>query len=258
VGFITFTRMKTLIADDDAITRLLLNSALTKLGHEVHEASNGREAWEAWHGGGFPLIISDWMMPDLDGLEFCRRIRAESWAGYTYIILLSSRSGKENYLEAMTAGADDFVTKPFEKDAFAARVHVAERILGLHATLRAANVDLERRVLERTAELETALRAKGDLLSRASHELRTPMNHVLGFAQLLGMDSLTDDQASSVREILTSGEHLLRLIDRILEVVQTSSLDLSFLDARPAPARLRASGDADFPRKKHAVPKTAV
>ena len=73
--------MKTLIADDDDITRLLLSSALTKLGQTVREATNGREAWEAWQSGEFPLIISDWMMPDLDGLEFCRRIRAEPRAG---------------------------------------------------------------------------------------------------------------------------------------------------------------------------------
>ena len=69
--------MKVLIADDDEITRLLLSSTLRKLGHEVREAKNGREAWLAWLAGEFPLVISDWMMPDLDGLEFCRRIRAE-------------------------------------------------------------------------------------------------------------------------------------------------------------------------------------
>ena len=223
--------MKTLIADDDDITRLLLSSTLKKLGHDVHEAVDGREAWQAWQGGHFPLIISDWMMPDLDGLEFCRRIRAEPREDYTYIVLLTSLSGKTNYLEAMTAGADDFVTKPFEKDAFAARVRVAERILGLHANLRAANTDLERRVFERTAELESALQAKSEFLSRASHELRTPMNHVLGFAQLLEMDGLSGSQASSVHEILTSGGNLLQLIDRILAVAETSSGDLSFIDA---------------------------
>jgi DNA-binding response OmpR family regulator len=226
--------MKILIADDDAVTRLLLSSALTKLGHDVRETTNGREAWNAWEGGEFPFIISDWMMPDLDGLEFCRRIRAERRADYTYIILLTSRSGKTNYLEAMTAGVDDFITKPFEKDSLTARVRVAERILGLHASLRTANTDLERRVCERTAELETALQAKDDFLSRASHELRTPMNHVLGFAQVLEMHALTGPQAASVRQILASGTHLLELIDRILAFSKSQPDNLSFL--RPGQA----------------------
>jgi DNA-binding response OmpR family regulator len=225
--------MKTLIAEDDDITRLLLSSALKKLGHDVYAATNGREAWDAWQGGEFSLIISDWVMPDLDGLEFCRRIRAEQRAEYTYVILLTSRSGKTNYLEAMTAGADDFITKPFEKDAFAARVRVAERILGLHENLRAANADLERRVGERTAELETALQAKSEFLSRASHELRTPLNHVLGFAQILERHALTGPQTASVEQIRASGSHLLQLIDRILAVSKSGSEDLSFLETQP-------------------------
>jgi DNA-binding response OmpR family regulator len=222
--------MKILIAEDDEITRLLLGSALMNLGHDVREATNGREAWTAWEGGEFPFVISDWMMPDLDGLEFCRRIRARRGADYTYIILLTSRSGKTNYLEAMDAGADDFITKPFQKDPLAARVRVAERILGLHASLRRANAGLERRVCERTAELEIALQAKDEFLSRASHELRTPMNHVLGFAQVLKRQALTDAQAGSVQQILTSGQHLLQLIDRILAVSKSQSDDLSFLE----------------------------
>ena len=241
---LSFTRMKTLIADDDDITRLLLSAALTKLGHDVEVAGNGTEAWEAWRDGEFPLVISDWMMPDLNGLDFCRRIRAEQRADFTCVLLLTSRSGKTNYLEAMAAGVDDFITKPFEKDAFAARIHVAERILGLHATLRAANTDLERRVAERTAELASALQAKSELLSRASHELRTPMNHILGFAQLLELDVLTADQSESVGEILKSGEHLLRLIDRVL-AAGTSSDDLSFLTL-PVADRIGASLAAAF------------
>ena len=225
--------MNTLIADDDPITRLLLSSALTKLGHTVREAANGREAWYAWLTGEYPLVISDWRMPDLDGLEFCRRLRADPRADYSYIILLTSCSGSANYLEAMTAGADDFITKPFEKDAFAARVRVAERILGLHARLRAANTDLERRVRERTAQLAAAVQAKGEFLSRASHELRTPMNHILGFAQLLEMDPLDPEQKDSVAQILTSGAHLLTLIDRILAVSAAQADDLSFLETAP-------------------------
>jgi len=228
--------MNVIVADDDDIIRLLLSSALTKLGHSVHQATNGREAWEAWHGGQFPLVISDWMMPDLDGLEFCRRVRAEQRADYTYIVLLTSRAGKTNYLEAMTAGADDFITKPFQKDALAARVRVAERILGLHANLRAANTDLERRVCERTAELQIALQAKSEFLSRASHELRTPLNHVLGFAQVLERHALTGAQSASVQQILTSGSYLLQLIDRILLVSKSQPDDLSFLDPQQGTA----------------------
>jgi CheY-like chemotaxis protein len=228
--------MNVLVADDDDIIRLLLSSALAKLGHSVHQATNGREAWEAWHGGQFPLVISDWMMPDLDGLEFCRRIRAERRADYTYIVLLTSRAGKANYLEAMSAGADDFVTKPFQKDALAARVRVAERILGLHASLRTANSDLERRVCERTVELEDALQAKSEFLSRASHELRTPLNHVLGFAQVLERHALTGAQSASVQQILTSGSYLLQLIDRILLVSKSQPDDLSFLDPQQGTA----------------------
>ena len=236
--------MNVLIADDDDITRLLLSSALRKLGHDVQEARNGREAWEAWLAGGFPLIISDWMMPDLDGLEFCRRIRAEQRADYTYIVLLTSRSGKTHYLEAMTAGADDFVTKPFEKDEFAARVRVAERILGLHANLRAMNAELEQRVTERTAELKAALLAKGEFLSRASHELRTPMNHILGFAQVLALDPLSEEQTDSVGQILTSGAHLMKLIDRILAISATSPEDLGFLEPTAHPPQPGSPGAA--------------
>lgn len=222
--------MKVLIADDDAVTLLLLKSALSKLGHDVVEARNGREALAAWATNHPSLVISDWMMPDIDGLELCRRVRCEKGADFTYIILLTARAGKSNYLEAMHAGVDDFITKPFEKEELAARVHVADRILGLHENLRTANTDLERRVRQRTAELEEALKAKNQFLSRASHELRTPMNHVLGYAQLLQRDVIGEEQENNVRQILTSGGHLLRLIDRILAISESEVGDLDFLE----------------------------
>jgi DNA-binding response OmpR family regulator len=232
--------MKVLIADDDAVSRLLLSSALSKLGHDVLQAENGREALAAWEESHPALVVSDWMMPDVDGLELCRQVRAGKHSSFTYIILVTARSGKANYLEAMDAGADDFITKPFEKEELAARVHVAERILGLHENLRAANADLERRVRERTLELEEALQAKNQFLSRASHELRTPMNHVLGFAQLLQMEPLDPKQENKVGQILTSGRQLLRLIDRILAISESRPDDLSFLEAiKPSDAASR-------------------
>ncbi len=227
--------MNVIIADDDGILRLLLRAALSKHGHVVTEAATGVEAWQAWQKNRHALVISDWMMPDLDGLELCRRIRTEQGAQLTYIILLTARSGKANYLEAMEAGVDDFVVKPFEKEQFAAQLRVATRIITLHENLQRANAGLEERVAVRTAELQGALKAKSEFLSRASHELRTPMNHVLGFAQLLEFDALTDAQEKSVQQILSSGHHLLTLIDRILAVSRSSPEELAFLETQLNP-----------------------
>ena len=227
--------MNVLVADDDQVTRLLLTTALGKLGHKVHEAQNGSQAWEAWQADQHSLIISDWMMPEIDGLELCRRVRATPGSDLTYIVLLTARTGKTNYLDAMDAGVDDFVTKPFEKEQFIARVRAATRILDLHERVHLANSELESRVQERTAELEKALQAKGEFLSRASHELRTPMNHILGFAQLLELDHLTPDQQGSLQHILKSGRRLLVLIDRILAVSESRSNDLDFLSGQRNP-----------------------
>jgi len=191
--------MDILVADDDRTARFLLSSTLIELGHSVTEATNGCEAWEAWKREHHRLVISDWMMPGVDGLELCRRIRAEEESGFAYIILII------------------------------ARVRVAMRILDLHQRLRLANSDLERRVEERTAELEKALQVKREFLSRASHELRTPMNHILGFAQLLSLKKgLTEKQEASVRQILESGRRLLTLIDHILGISKTDPNELTF------------------------------
>ncbi len=128
--------MKILIAEDDMTSRLVLGATLKKLGHEVTATSDGRQAWDALHKEHFPLLISDWMMPDMDGLELCRLIRAEHHSQYTYIVLLTALGGKASYLDGMDAGADDFITKPFDEDQLVARLRVADRILALHEKLR--------------------------------------------------------------------------------------------------------------------------
>ena len=123
--------MKILVAEDEMIARLVLTSALEKHQHEVVVTQNGREAWEKFQQEHFPVLISDWMMPEMDGLQLCRAARAVTRDAYTYIVMLTSMSGKANYLEAMKAGADDFMNKPFDEEQLLARLHVAERILGL-------------------------------------------------------------------------------------------------------------------------------
>jgi len=121
--------MKILIAEDDKDSRELLSWLLQKLGYQVVATENGAEAWEAYRRGRFRLVISDLLMPDIDGLELVRRIRAQKQAKYTYIILVTALIGKKDYLEGMEAGADDFVTKPFDPDELKARLRVAERII---------------------------------------------------------------------------------------------------------------------------------
>ena len=121
--------MKVLIAEDDQDSRELLGWILQKLGYEVMVTANGKEAWEAYKKGRFHIVISDLLMPEVDGLELCRRIRTYKQSRYTYIIIITALIGKKDYLEGMEAGADEFVTKPFDPDELKARLRVAERIL---------------------------------------------------------------------------------------------------------------------------------
>ena len=128
--------MKILIAEDDAASRLILKAMLQRAGHEVVAMDNGRSAWDAWRIEFFPVVISDWDMPELDGLGLCREIRGRGDERYTYVILLTARGGKANYLEAMEAGVDDFLTKPADDEQLLARLHVANRILGLRRHMK--------------------------------------------------------------------------------------------------------------------------
>ncbi|MBX2989636.1 MAG: response regulator [Bacteroidetes bacterium] len=128
--------MKILTADDDAGSRAILSRVLKSLGHDVVETKDGNEGWGTYRVGNFQLVISDWMMPGMNGIEFCKLVRQDTRPKYTYIILLTSLEGKEKYLEGMEAGADDFISKPFDRDTLAARLRVAERILSLQAEVK--------------------------------------------------------------------------------------------------------------------------
>ena len=127
--------MHILVVEDDPVTRRTLHAVLTAQGHTVHEAEDGSEAWGAWQLEAHRVVVSDWMMPRLDGLELCRRVRTASTRSYTYFILQTVRGGRANFLEAMDAGVDDFITKPVEPDELKARLRAAARILDLREEL---------------------------------------------------------------------------------------------------------------------------
>jgi len=134
--------MKILIAEDQPPAALYLRRTLERMGHHPVIAPDGEQAWRMVHAGEAPLLISDWMMPLLDGLELCRRIRTTSSDRYTYIILLTSRDQREDRLNGLRAGADDFLTKPPDADELAVRLEIAERILAVHEQLARQNAQL--------------------------------------------------------------------------------------------------------------------
>lgn len=122
--------MKILIAEDDPTSQKVLQLTLAKIGHEVISANDGEQAWQTLLSNPAQVIVSDWMMPKLDGLELCRKVRARRLKDYVYFILLTARSGQENHHQAMEAGVDDFLAKPLRRDELTIRLRVAERILG--------------------------------------------------------------------------------------------------------------------------------
>jgi sigma-B regulation protein RsbU (phosphoserine phosphatase) len=128
--------MKLLIVEDDPIAGAVLEGLLKTLGHTVEMAVDGEDAWRRVSAGPCRLVISDWKMPAMDGMELCRRIRSRG-GDYTYFILLSSLSASgENLDQAMAAGVDDFLGKPPKPAELKARLHVAERLLNYATQVR--------------------------------------------------------------------------------------------------------------------------
>jgi sigma-B regulation protein RsbU (phosphoserine phosphatase) len=124
--------MRILIADDERVSTMMLGRTLEQWGFEVVVAQDGVEAWERIVSDQPPaLAIVDWEMPGLDGIELCRRIRATSLRSPVYVILLTARNSRQDLVAGLEAGADDYLTKPFDPDELRARIHVGQRTLGL-------------------------------------------------------------------------------------------------------------------------------
>ena len=122
--------MKVLIVDDDVISRKLMRSSCTNLGYKVVEASNGAQAWDAFQRYPIRIVISDWIMPGMDGLELCRKIRNSPASDYTFFFLVTGKkTGLEDYVTARGIGADDFIYKPVDFHVLRNQLEMAERML---------------------------------------------------------------------------------------------------------------------------------
>src|SRR6266702_1878144 len=139
-GGTMLSAISVLVVDDDPVSSAQLGALAQAAGYRVKIAPNGREAWDLLKLARVPIVISDLYMPELDGPELCRRIRARPREPYVYFILVTSRGGKQQYLAGMEAGADDFIAKPVDPDELRARLTVAERILGLRKEIQQLEV----------------------------------------------------------------------------------------------------------------------
>jgi len=139
--------MKILIADDDAVAARILEGTLARLGWDVTTVRDGTAAWRALEMKRVEdlpqLVVLDWMMPGLDGVEICRRLRLSPRYDLTYVLLLTSRGTKEDLAEGLAAGANDYMTKPFDAVELEARIRVGERVVRLQASLAARVAELE-------------------------------------------------------------------------------------------------------------------
>jgi diguanylate cyclase (GGDEF)-like protein len=131
-----------LIAEDNAVSRSLLEKSLTKAGHEVATACNGREALEIFRKTFFPMVLTDWMMPEMDGIALCHAIRSYISPGYVYIVFLTAKDSKDDIIAGLDAGADDYLTKPFHPTELTARLKTGKRILELERSLKTANEEI--------------------------------------------------------------------------------------------------------------------
>ncbi len=159
--------MKVLIAEDDDISRMILKKSVEKFGHECLVAEDGEKAWELFQNTEeVDVVISDWMMPGIDGLQFCHRVRSVDRSLYTFFIFLTALGDKEHLLEGMQAGADDYLAKPLDREQLQVRLIAAARVNSLHRQLNEQKVELEK--LNR----ELFATARQDSLTRLGNRLR--------------------------------------------------------------------------------------
>lgn len=153
--------MQILIAEDEPISRQFLRFLLEKWGYTVISADNGQQAWELLQAHNCQLVITDWEMPDMSGIDLIRNIREAERESYIYVILLTSKSERVSILTGLTTGADDYLTKPVDKDELQARLQSGRRI-----------IELESRLSERHFELE----GRNQLLAEANTKMKRDLD----------------------------------------------------------------------------------
>ena len=221
------TMPKILCVDDEPLNLSLLTAILLPRGYDVVTATNGTEALEKIRTGGIDICLLDIMMPGMDGFDVCRQIKSDPLHRTIPVVLITSLvDNKENRIKGIEAGAEDFISKPFDSAEVLARIKMLLQVKSQNDT-----------TLNSARELvESANSAKRQFLGNMSHEFRTPMNGVLGAAQILEMTGLSREQQKYVDILSKSGNNMLELINDVLDLsrfeVGTIGLKVVAFDVR--------------------------
>jgi two-component system cell cycle response regulator len=196
-----------LIAEDNAVSRRLLEKSLAKAGHEVAAAANGRMALQMFRETFFPMVLTDWTMPEMDGIALCRAIRNHPSPGYVYIVFLTAKDSKDDIVAGLEAGADDYLTKPFHPNELMARLKTGKRILELERSLKIANEEI--RILSITDPL-TGCFNRGYMTSHLPEEI----NRASRYGRPVSLIMCDIDRFKNVNDTRghVTGDSVLRLV----------------------------------------------
>lgn len=224
--------MKVLIAEDERMTRTKLRATLKRWGHDVVVCETGLGAWAVLQEKEPPkLAILDWMMPGMEGVELCQKVRTTPGIQSTYLILLTGRDSKEDIVQGLEAGADDYVVKPFDQEALRVRVHVGERIVALQEQALAAE---QARVVMQTA-------------GGVAHEINQPLTVILGMAEM--WTNLLDENDPMWKDVIyvrEAAQRISSIVKKMQEVKDymttdyvggTQIVDFGMRESRSVPER---------------------
>lgn len=209
--------MKILVADDDPVSNRILMDTLSRWGHEVTAVPDGELAWYLLSQPDAPqFAILDWLMPGLSGVEVCRKIRAQVNLPYTYVILLTGKSEKSDLVEGLRAGADDYLTKPYDPRELEVRIGVGQRILSLEAEL-----------MTTLDKLKQSDRNRNEFISALTHDLRTPLAAERNALEMILRDenNLSERSLSLLRNLHGNNAGLLKLVNQLLETFQAEEVE---------------------------------
>jgi DNA-binding response OmpR family regulator len=209
--------MRLILAEDSVITRRALTEVCRRYGHDVDSVSDGLAAWDAYREQRHEIVVLDWIIPGIDGLEVCRRIRALDSDRLTYILIVTGRDSGTDVSAVLEAGADDYMPKPVDPDAFRTRLQIAEK--------RLAEREEHRKAVAALAHAQW-LSGIGATTLALSHEINNPLQAILGEAQFLNDDvNATEEQRRQAAVILAQANRIADVVKRLSEVRSLQTIE---------------------------------